>query len=83
MERSDESETALPQKDSLSDERWGQPSDRTSVAVSERAQQNDCWGLLAHYPTSPNPALKHETKRGKKNREDKPNPTPSTPSPHS
>lgn len=41
MDRSDESETAEPQKESLSDWRRGQPRLRTSVAVSERAQQND------------------------------------------
>jgi hypothetical protein len=41
MERREESETAEPQKDSLREERWGQPKERTSVAVSERAQQKD------------------------------------------
>ena len=43
MERREESETAEPQKESLRDWRAGQPRERTSVAVSERAQQND-WG---------------------------------------
>ena len=42
MERREESETAEPQKDSLSVESCGQPRERTSVAVSERAQQKDC-----------------------------------------
>jgi hypothetical protein len=37
-----ESETAEPQKESLRDSRDGQPRERTSVAVSERAQQKDC-----------------------------------------
>ena len=43
MERREESETALPQKERLSLRRCGQPRARTSVAVSERAQQKD-WG---------------------------------------
>ena len=42
IERREESETAEPQKESRSDVREGQPRERTSVAVSERAQQNDC-----------------------------------------
>jgi len=41
MERREESETAEPQKESLREDRCGQPSERTSVAVSERAQQKD------------------------------------------
>lgn len=42
----DESDTALPQKDRFSFRSWGQPRARTSVAVSERAQQNDCsWSI--------------------------------------
>ncbi len=41
MERSEESETAEPQKASLRERSCGQPRERTSVAVSERAQQND------------------------------------------
>jgi hypothetical protein len=45
MDRREESETAEPQNDSLREERWGHPSERTSVAVSERAQQND-WNRL-------------------------------------
>ena len=45
MERREESETALPQKERRRVCRAGQPSERTSVAVSERAQQND-FGLL-------------------------------------
>jgi hypothetical protein len=42
MLRSEESETAEPQKESLREESWGHPRERTSVAVSESAQQNDC-----------------------------------------
>ena len=42
MERREESDTAEPQKESLRDRSCGQPRERTSVAVSERAQQNDC-----------------------------------------
>ena len=41
MERREESETAEPQKASLRERSWGQPRERTSVAVSERAQQKD------------------------------------------
>jgi hypothetical protein len=41
MARSDESLTALPQKDSFSVVRCWHPSERTSVAVSESAQQKD------------------------------------------
>lgn len=41
MLRSDESDTALPQKERFRCVRCGQPKARTSVAVSERAQQND------------------------------------------
>ena len=41
MLRNDESETAEPQKERLSLCRLGQPRARTSVAVSERAQQKD------------------------------------------
>jgi hypothetical protein len=41
IERREESETAEPQNDSLREVRWGQPRARTSVAVSERAQQKD------------------------------------------
>jgi hypothetical protein len=41
MLRSDESETAEPQKARLRCVREGRPRARTSVAVSERAQQND------------------------------------------
>lgn len=41
MDRSEESETAEPQNESLSDWRRGQPRLRTSVAVSDSAQQND------------------------------------------
>lgn len=47
---SDESDTALPQKDRFSIRSWGQPRARTSVAVSERAQQNDCaWSIESVY----------------------------------
>ena len=42
MERREESLTAEPQKESLSDSKDGQPRDNTSVAVSESAQQKDC-----------------------------------------
>jgi hypothetical protein len=52
MERSEESDTALPQKESRREVRCGQPRERTSVAVSERAQQNDYWPLLANFATS-------------------------------
>ena len=45
MDLSEESETAEPQKESLREASWGQPRERTSVAVSERAQQKD-WVLL-------------------------------------
>lgn len=41
MERRLESETALPQKERLRCVRFGQPRARTSVEVSERAQQKD------------------------------------------
>ena len=41
MERREESETAEPQKERRSVRREGQPRESTSVAVSERAQQND------------------------------------------
>lgn len=41
MQRSDESETAEPQKARLRCVREGRPRARTSVAVSERAQQKD------------------------------------------
>ncbi len=41
MLRNDESDTALPQKERLSFLNCGQPSAKTSVAVSERAQQKD------------------------------------------
>jgi hypothetical protein len=41
MPRREESETALPQKESRRERRCGHPRARTSVAVSERAQQND------------------------------------------
>lgn len=41
MERRELSETAEPQKESLSERREGQPRESTSVAVSERAQQKD------------------------------------------
>ena len=41
MERRELSDTALPQNERLSLRRWGQPRASTSVAVSERAQQND------------------------------------------
>jgi hypothetical protein len=41
MQRSDVSETAEPQKARLRCVREGRPRARTSVAVSERAQQND------------------------------------------
>jgi len=41
MLRSDESETAEPQNESLREASCGQPRERTSVAVSERAQQKD------------------------------------------
>ena len=41
MDRNEESETAEPQKERLRRRRRGQPSARTSVAVSERAQQKD------------------------------------------
>lgn len=45
----DESDTALPQKDRFSFRSWGQPRARTSVAVSERAQQNDCAWSISQY----------------------------------
>ena len=41
MLRSEESDTALPQKDRFSFRSCWHPSARTSVAVSERAQQKD------------------------------------------
>lgn len=41
MLRREESLTALPQNDRLRRRRWGQPSARTSVAVSDNAQQKD------------------------------------------
>lgn len=41
-ERREESETAEPQKPRLRVVRSGQPSEMTSVEVSERAQQKDC-----------------------------------------
>lgn len=44
MERRDWSETAEPQKERLRCVRAGQPRERTSVEVSERAQQKDCGG---------------------------------------
>ena len=44
MLRRDESETALPQKERFNLRSWGQPRERTSVAVSERAQQKDWEG---------------------------------------
>jgi hypothetical protein len=43
MQRRDVSETAEPQKARLRCVSEGRPRARTSVAVSERAQQNDCW----------------------------------------
>lgn len=46
---SDESDTALPQKDRFNFRSWGQPRARTSVAVSERAQQNDCTWSISQY----------------------------------
>lgn len=46
---SDESDTALPQKDRFNFRSWGQPRARTSVAVSERAQQNDCRWPISQY----------------------------------
>ena len=42
MLRNDESDTALPQKERLSLLNCGQPSAKTSVAVSDKAQQKDC-----------------------------------------
>ena len=42
MLRREESETAEPQKERFRCVRCGQPRARTSVAVSERAQQKDC-----------------------------------------
>jgi hypothetical protein len=47
MQRSEVSETAEPQKARLRCVRLGRPRARTSVAVSERAQQKDCRALLA------------------------------------
>lgn len=44
MERRDWSETAEPQKERFRCVRAGQPRERTSVEVSERAQQKDCGG---------------------------------------
>jgi len=44
MERRDWSETAEPQKERLRCVRAGQPRERTSVEVSERAQQKDWKG---------------------------------------
>lgn len=49
MERREESETAEPQKASLRDWSCGQPRERTSVAVSERAQQNDYKVLMGSF----------------------------------
>lgn len=49
MERSEESETAEPQKASLRERSWGQPRERTSVAVSERAQQKDWYTVSIIY----------------------------------
>lgn len=45
IDPSDESETALPQNAMFKCVRFGQPRARTSVAVSDRAQQNDCNGV--------------------------------------
>jgi hypothetical protein len=42
MQRREVSETAEPQKARLRCVREGRPRARTSVAVSERAQQKDC-----------------------------------------
>lgn len=44
------SETALPQNARFSDVSCGKPSDRTSVDVSLRAQQNDCHGSVSRGP---------------------------------
>lgn len=41
IERREESETAEPQNERRREVRSGQPKERTSVAVSERAQQKD------------------------------------------
>jgi hypothetical protein len=41
MERREGSDTALPQNDRFRWVRFGQPRARTSVAVSESAQQKD------------------------------------------
>src|SRR5690242_5101378 len=70
MQRSDVSETAEPQKARLRCVRFGRPRARTSVAVSERAQQND-WGSIRHGPDS----LLDENK-------DLQDPTPSAPWQH-
>jgi hypothetical protein len=43
MHRREESETAEPQKARLRCVSDGRPRARTSVAVSERAQQKDCY----------------------------------------
>lgn len=69
MERSEESDTADPQKERRRLRSWGQPRESTSVAVSERAQQNDYSCLISTISI------------GRVGR-DILNPTPSTPSPH-
>lgn len=45
---SDESDTADPQNDSFRTDRCGQPSERTSVAVSDKAQQKDCVSEISY-----------------------------------
>ena len=78
MERREESETADPQKESLRERRCGQPRERTSVAVSERAQQNDfCCSLAPESSKSKNGMKKVIVAR-----EYVPNPIPATPLPH-
>ena len=46
--RRDESDTADPQNESLRETRLWQPRERTSVAVSDNAQQNDYSKLANH-----------------------------------
>ena len=76
MERREESLTAEPQKESLSDSKDGQPRDNTSVAVSESAQQKDCEVVSV-------PPYNKKIRRDRVKGRNIPDPTPSGPSQHS
>jgi len=78
MLRSDESETAEPQKESLRDASCGQPKERTSVAVSERAQQKDCFYVSAPFMKE----VGNENGEGGRGKNVL-NPAPASPSQHS